>query len=309
VNEFSEYPLLFRCEGLTLSGILHRSSISQHRLGVLIVVGGPQYRVGSHRQFVYLARSLAKAGFSVLRFDLRGMGDSFGDPITFEEAGPDLNAAIGALLDAEPGLDGVVLWGLCDAASAILMFAAQDSRVHGAVLLNPWVRSDATLASARISGYYLKRLLSSVFWRRVVSGKVDLKASIYGFLNDWRKKLAWQNYNMSSALSANERTTPLTDFRGAMLRGLERFDEPILLILSEEDLTAGEFVELTASEQRWSKAIARTNVTVRRLEGADHTFSSAEWRAAVETWTKTWLEQIVSAQSGANENLRETASV
>ncbi|KAB8057318.1 hydrolase 1, exosortase A system-associated, partial [Janthinobacterium violaceinigrum] len=44
--------------------------------GVLIVTGGPQYRVGSHRQFVLLARALAAQGVPVLRFDLRGMGDS-----------------------------------------------------------------------------------------------------------------------------------------------------------------------------------------------------------------------------------------
>ncbi len=48
------------------------------RLGVLIVVGGPQYRVGSHRQFVLLARALAARGFAAMRFDCTGMGDSDG---------------------------------------------------------------------------------------------------------------------------------------------------------------------------------------------------------------------------------------
>jgi alpha/beta superfamily hydrolase len=45
---------------------------------VLVIVGGPQYRAGSHRQFTLLARSLAEQGFAVLRFDYRGMGDSTG---------------------------------------------------------------------------------------------------------------------------------------------------------------------------------------------------------------------------------------
>ena len=48
--------------------------------GVLIVTGGPQYRAGSHRQFVLLARFLAARGMAVLRFDYRGMGDSEGAP-------------------------------------------------------------------------------------------------------------------------------------------------------------------------------------------------------------------------------------
>ena len=36
---------------------------------VIVVVGGPQYRVGSHRQFVQLSRALASAGHATLRFD------------------------------------------------------------------------------------------------------------------------------------------------------------------------------------------------------------------------------------------------
>jgi len=47
--------------------------------GVLIVVGGPQYRVGSHRQFVMLARFLADHGVPCMRFDYRGMGDVSGE--------------------------------------------------------------------------------------------------------------------------------------------------------------------------------------------------------------------------------------
>ena len=30
-------------------------------VGVLVLVGGPQYRIGSHRQFALLARALAQA--------------------------------------------------------------------------------------------------------------------------------------------------------------------------------------------------------------------------------------------------------
>ena len=42
---------------------------------VLVVVGGPQVRAGSHRHFVQLARHLATHGHAVMRFDVRGMGD------------------------------------------------------------------------------------------------------------------------------------------------------------------------------------------------------------------------------------------
>ena len=71
----SEFPVVFSCGGDQLVGMVHPAAA---RLGVVIVVGGPQYRVGSHRQFVLMARDLAREGYPVLRFDYRGMGDSDG---------------------------------------------------------------------------------------------------------------------------------------------------------------------------------------------------------------------------------------
>ena len=66
--EQTERALAFACGDERLVGILHEAT-GECATGVLIVVGGPQYRVGSHRQFVLLARDLAAAGFAVMRFD------------------------------------------------------------------------------------------------------------------------------------------------------------------------------------------------------------------------------------------------
>ena len=62
---WNEEPMVFHCEREQLVGMLHRGANPDARLGVLIVVGGPQYRVGSHRQFVLMARDLAAAGYPV----------------------------------------------------------------------------------------------------------------------------------------------------------------------------------------------------------------------------------------------------
>jgi alpha-beta hydrolase superfamily lysophospholipase len=75
----TEYPLRFDRAGVPLVGIVHPAGKPAGDIGVVVVVGGPQYRVGSHRQFVLLARDLAAAGIPTLRFDTRGMGDSGGD--------------------------------------------------------------------------------------------------------------------------------------------------------------------------------------------------------------------------------------
>ncbi|MFY7949699.1 MAG: hydrolase 1, exosortase A system-associated, partial [Gemmatimonas sp.] len=145
-----ETPLLFTCQGQRLVGVLGTPQHSDEpgggpgapRPAVLIVVGGPQVRAGSHRQFVELARALAAAGHPVLRFDVRGMGDAEGEPRSFEALDDDLAAAIDALVRACPQAPGVLLWGLCDGASASLLYLRRrpDPRVKGLALANPWVR-------------------------------------------------------------------------------------------------------------------------------------------------------------------------
>lgn len=298
---FGEKPVVFECGEDRLVGILHRPVRPVSRLGVLVVVGGPQYRVGSHRQFLLLARMLAESGFPVFRFDLRGMGDSEGEQITFEESAPDIAAACDVFLAEQPDLQGLIMWGLCDAASSILMFAVNDNRVRGAVLLNPWVRSDATLASARIATYYGNRLLSPVFWKKLLSGRVNVKAALGGFLDDWRKKFSMAKGSMEPNRTQKRSEVASSDFRDLMLDGLQATELPVLLILSGEDLTAAEFVGLTESDSRWQDALGRDNLTIRRLEDADHTFSSAAWRGQVEQWTLAWLNGL-TAHDGAGKS-------
>src|SRR5262245_40701144 len=116
-----ERAVVFGCDGEELLGVLHEpgsqeAGTAPASTGVIIVVGGPQYRVGSHRQFVLMARELAGRGHAVLRFDYRGMGDSDGATRTFEAVSEDIRCAIDVLFAEQPGLTGVVLWGLCDAA-------------------------------------------------------------------------------------------------------------------------------------------------------------------------------------------------
>src|SRR6185503_16551502 len=131
-------PVAFACGQDWLVGVITRPE-KPHTRGVLIAVGGLQYRAGSHRQFVLLANDLAGQGHAVMRFDYRGMGDSTGEPRTFENVGEDLRSAIDHFLATVPEVTEVVVWGLCDAASAALFYSHRDRRVAGIALLNPWV--------------------------------------------------------------------------------------------------------------------------------------------------------------------------
>jgi exosortase A-associated hydrolase 1 len=249
--------------------------------GVVIVVGGAQYRVGSHRQFVQLARHFAAHGYAVLRFDFPGMGDSPGECIGFEDTTPHIEAAIGAFQDACPGVQRVVLWGLCDGASASLLYleATADPRVAGLALLNPWVRSEAGLARAQVKHYYRQRLLEPTFWRKLLAGSVGWQA-----LRSFGSTLRTMRSRPTQAIAAT--------FQERMAQAWRAFPGPILLLLSERDLTAQKFIETAATDPAWSGWGKKARLTQQRLEDADHTCSSLATRQAVERCTLLWLQGI-----------------
>lgn len=287
-----ERPVQFACGADLLLGILHPSSEPSPR-GVLIVVGGPQYRVGSHRQFVLLARALAASGIPVLRFDYRGMGDSEGAPRTFDAVGDDLRAAIDAFQQELPRLREVVIWGLCDAASAALFYAHTDARVCGLVLLNPWVRTEAGVARAYVKHYYLARLFNRDLWRKVLTGAFDYRASLRSL---WENATAAYGKTRGASVAAPASDGESPEALGAtgpslpdrMAEGLARFRGRVLIILSGRDLTADEFRDTIRASPRWRRLMKEPRVSTHELAAADHTFSSAMWRSQVDAWTLQW---------------------
>jgi exosortase A-associated hydrolase 1 len=279
---YAERMLLFDCEGEKLVGIVTTPD-APRKIGVLIVVGGPQYRVGSHRQFVLLARFLAAEGMAVMRFDYRGMGDSTGVARSFDAIGPDIAAAIDAMRAACPEVGQVVVWGLCDGASAALTYwqSTRDARVAGMVLLNPWVRSDASLAKAHIKHYYGQHLREAEFWKRLLSGRVDVMNAFRSLAQNVRT--AGTHGKPGAARHAS--------FQDRMAEGFRTFPGPILLILSGRDLTAKEFLEYVAANPVWNAALGRPNLSRCEVADADHTFSSVQDRREMQAATLAWLSR------------------
>lgn len=281
--KISEQAIVFPCAGEQLLGIIAHPEQTGNT-AVLIIVGGPQYRAGSHRQFLLLARTLAAAGYPVMRFDYRGMGDSSGELRNFEAVDFDIAAALDAFMAAAPGIERIVLWGLCDAASAALLYwdTTHDQRIGGLVLLNPWVRSEATLARTQIKHYYLQRLLHPELWRKLLRGELGIAKAIGGFLNNLRQ---------SRQMGAQRSKALQLSFQERMLRSLSEFGGAVLLILSGNDFTAKEFIETTKTCAAWQASLSGRNVVTSSLADADHTFSSAEWRQMVEEASLAWLRK------------------
>ncbi len=273
-----EQAVRFACQGEELVGILGRPA-APRALGVVIVVGGPQYRTGSHRQFTLLARHLLQEGFAVLRFDCRGMGDSGGEFPGFEHISADIAAAVDTLCEHIPAVRRVVLWGLCDGASAALLYAGSDSRIAGLALVNPWVRSEAGLARAYLRHYYLDRLLSRDFWRKLLSGRLRTGRVLGDLAGNVRRGAAGAPGDDDG------------DFVARMRGSLAAFTLPVLVLLSGQDITAAEF-RVLAETPAWQDLLARPSVTRRAIDSATHTFSSAAWRNEAADITLQWLSGL-----------------
>jgi exosortase A-associated hydrolase 1 len=296
----SERAIVFDCAGDPLVGILHPAQGAPRRVGVVIIVGGgPQYRGGGHRQLVLWSRRMAAEGFAVLRFDYRGMGDSHGTFRGFEDIDADIRAAVDRLMEEVPGLDGVVLWGECDASAAILFYGYQDARVKGGVLLNPWARSEAGQAKTVLRHYYWDRLRQPSFWRKVFSFKFNPLASL-GSAVDLVRKSAAGRASAGPAVAAEHaplpRDMPLPD---KLFAGMRRFPGPILLFMSGRDIIAREFDELVRDSAPWKEAMAAKPTTRHDIAEGDHTFSSAEQRDRVIGFGLEWLERIAPRRGEA----------
>jgi exosortase A-associated hydrolase 1 len=280
-----ERPIVFDCQGCRLIGVLHRPRVAGPR-GVLIIVGGPQTRIGSHRQFLLLARALAERDIPVFRFDYRGMGDSEGDFLGFEHIADDISAALDTFTKEVGTLREVVLWGLCDAASAAMINCSRDKRIRGLVLANPWVRSDTGLAVARLRHYYGRRFFSRELWRKVLAGKFETVSSVKSFISTVLKACGDAS---DKSVETSPREDAAVDFIERMRRGLEKFEGEVLFILSGDDLTASEFRDLARSGP-WRRLIKRRTTRVYEYPESNHTFSSQVWRDQVAVWTVQWLE-------------------
>jgi exosortase A-associated hydrolase 1 len=150
-------------------------------VGILIVTGGTQTRIGSHRLFERLGASFAAAGHPCFRFDRRGVGDSEGIDPGFRESVADLQAAAAAFRSNAPSLQRIIGLGLCDGATA-LMLSGGAAGVDALILINPWlVEAEPDLPPApAIRRRYGERLTSRDGWKRLLTGRVSFRKAASG---------------------------------------------------------------------------------------------------------------------------------
>jgi hydrolase, ortholog 1, exosortase system type 1 associated len=282
----TETALAFPCGDDTLIGILNQPDNPSTTTGVLIIVGGPQCRTGSHRQFTQLARGLAQRGIPSLRFDTRGMGDSTGAMRNFEDLHDDIHAACQSFVHhSMVPIQRLVLWGLCDAATAAAFYASSHVDICALVLCNPWVRTAQSEALTQVKHYYLKRLLAPALWKKFLTGNFALRQTCHDLITHLR---------VLTAPASDRPHTPTLPLPERMQRALTQHPRPTLLVLSGCDLTAREFEDAVLGNATWSAWLQDSSIVTRRdLPEADHTFSSRIWTDQVTQFTADWLLEVL----------------
>lgn len=260
--------LSFDCEGCALGASLDPA---EGTTGLLLVTGGTQTRIGSHRMYERLAAALAAAGWPCFRYDRRGVGDSEGEDPDFRDSGPDLAAAAAAFRREQPQLGRLLGFGLCDGASTLALHGAAAG-LDGYILANPWfVETEAgEPAAAAIRSRYKAQLLSLEGWKRLLSGSVS-----------YRKILKGIGRIISSRPSS---------LSGEIARSLAKAKVPAQLILASRDPTA------IAAQAEWAAPAFRrlrdSNPEPLTIDSDAHTFSRPGDEGALLAAVREALERL-----------------
>jgi pimeloyl-ACP methyl ester carboxylesterase len=223
---------------------------------------------------VYWADSFAKAGYPAFRIDMPGFGDSDGNPppellkfINSGGYGPIASALVRELSE-QFRLSGVVVVGLCAGAVSALYTAAASKDCRGVVLMDPYFHLPLPPTPwlwQKLTG----RISRTVLGRMVSSG--------YDRLKDLRLSLR------RNPMPENTNFPLLKCWKAVAPAGL-----PILLLKAPTTKPRGE--EFDYVRYILEQAGSNSQVTVKVVEGAGHTFSNRTGRIGVREIIETWLK-------------------
>jgi pimeloyl-ACP methyl ester carboxylesterase len=127
--------------GSHLVGVLTPGAAPLQPLAMLILNAGTVHRVGPHRIGVKLARHLAAAGCTTVRFDISGVGDSVApkDAVEFESQRIRDVQTVMDHIEKEFGIRRFALFGICAGAVNAHAAALADARVVGAFMIDGYI--------------------------------------------------------------------------------------------------------------------------------------------------------------------------
>jgi alpha-beta hydrolase superfamily lysophospholipase len=185
----SERPVFLASEALLFGIVTEPRLGDKRRRGVILLNIGAEHHIGSSRMYVSLARLWAGHGYTVLRLDLAGIGDSGTRPgrphaeVFPPAAIDDIRVAV-EFMRSRYGIADITLAGLCSGAYHSLRAAIAKVPVSRILLVNPmnflWNESltagdlQLEVDVARNVRFYRDRVFSAAIWKRILTGKLHI---------------------------------------------------------------------------------------------------------------------------------------
>jgi len=249
-----------------------RSVASSTKLPAIIILNaGLLHRVGPNRLHVKIARKMADAGFTTLRFDFSGNGDSTvrNDNIPFGQSAIDeIQDAIN-YLSFTKRIEKFILVGICSGADVAIKATCCNNHVVGTVGINGfYLGGDISremkvhVVSSIQNRYYQKHLFNYKSWWRLVTGKSDL-SGIISFLATRMKDL----------LSKRRQPSPPTHY-SKTAKFLPRSNANIFLVYSEGSAALDTFQ--LAHKNSINTLTSSGKLSIKVIKHSDHVFTLLE---------------------------------
>ncbi len=213
----NEQPLFILNDGEKLFSIIHYPEIDQPLGCYIFCHPFAEEKLWSHRVYVSFARKLVERGYLVVRFDMRGYGDSEGDfaDISSKNHLDDIKTITDYVLNKFKEFDSVRLLGLRMGGALAALAAAEDSRVSQLVLWEPIINGER---------YMQEILRSNLAAQMAEKGKVEVTRE--DLINDMKsgKPINVEGYSILFDL--------FDDFSGFKLIELE-YKTPVKCLINQ----------------------------------------------------------------------------
>ncbi len=276
----SEIPLIFpNARGETLVGILHNTAKTP-RGALLFLHGWSGYRTGPHQMLTRAARHFGASGWSSLRFDFAGRGDSEGDTelATLATMRDDTNIA--SRLLREKFTDGpIIAVGLCSGCE--IAVAAAGRNWDGIALWSAPIfaalpeQSGQEKKRAANLGKYARKLLDPRTYLKIARGQVDTAAV--------GKAMKGGGGAANKNVESREPGQLPPGFRAQSLSDWKKYNGPILQIYGDAD-------PIAPDARAWYAQHSARPPVVETVAGANHSFYGLDWERQVFEITQKWLD-------------------
>jgi len=280
---------------------------------IVMLNSGSVHHVGPNRLYVLLSRALSARGFTCLRMDLEGLGDSVSRRGERENhpyqttALADADSAM-TFLRARFQCRRFILLGLCSGAHTAFHagLELEQHQLDDLILLNPltfhWQEgmSLATTQHFQDVAYYRRSARSAKSWLKLLQGKVNLLYIARVALSQLGIALKARGAALAEILLRRP-STPLA----ADLARLWRRGRPLSLFIAGRD--PGYDILLANAKHMARKSMREQKIHLQFIEDADHTFSKYDRRMALIEKLVRHIEKPPS-RAWAEHTLRKNAS-